>query len=312
MIKAMLESQERAYKTALEMVAKQMNEHINKLEGKLQEVTTSLEFTQREVDELKAKEKDHDKEKKEYITTINKLTEEIQSSNNKIKDLEQKANLQEDYSRRKNVRISGMEERSGNETWEQTAAAVVTLFEDKMQLPGLVLERAHRVGPRRDDRPRPIVARFSRYCDREAVMRSARKLKGTKIFVNEDLCAASQAIKSAQFPLLKQARSQGKIAFFRHTKLIIKERTNEDSTERLDSSERDGGAVGGVRVSGQGESAADGVVTGTQVAGAWSGAKDDAFPSLPDGSRSRSSSVSDASPKLKTVPKKGLRSSVKK
>ena len=88
---------------------------------------------------------------------------------------------------------------------------------------GLELERAHRVGQHQDARPRPIVARFTRYSDREAVMRSAKKLRGTNIYINDDLCAASQGIKKAQMPQLKQARAQGKIAFFRHTKLIVKE-----------------------------------------------------------------------------------------
>ena len=117
----------------------------------------------------------------------------------------------EDYGRR-NIRITGMEERRGGETWEQTAAMVLSLLDDKMQLPGLELERAHRVGQRRDARPRPIVACFSRYSDREAVMRSARKLKGINIYLNDNLCAASQAIKNAQMPELKQARAQETIA----------------------------------------------------------------------------------------------------
>ena len=83
---------------------------------------------------------------------------------------------------------------------------------------------------RRDARPRSIVARFSRYNDREAVM-SARKLKGTNIYLNDDLCAASQAIKNTQMPELKQARARGKIAYFRHTKLIIKEATDRRSVQ---------------------------------------------------------------------------------
>lgn len=72
----------------------------------------------------------------------------------------------------------------GNETWEQTATAVKTLLEDKMQQRSdLVLERAHRVGLRREGKPRPIVARFLRYADRDAVMRNGRKLKGTNILL---------------------------------------------------------------------------------------------------------------------------------
>ena len=92
------------------------------------------------------------------------------------------------------------------------------------------MERVHRVGPRRYAKPRTIVARFSRFSEREAVMRNASKLKGTNIFVNDDLCPASQAVKNAQMPLLGQAKAQGKIAFFRHSKPIARERYNEDGT----------------------------------------------------------------------------------
>lgn len=74
------------------------------------------------------------------------------------------------------------------------------------------LERAHRVGPVSASRPRTVLARFERFGEREAVLRNARKLKETGIFINEDLCAASQAKEQSQFPLMKEARSQGKIA----------------------------------------------------------------------------------------------------
>ena len=139
--------------------------------------------------------------------------------------MEERCNYNEDHSRRNNLRIVGGEEQH-DETWEQTAIQVSKLLESKLELPNIHLERAHRVRRRFDQRSRPIVARFSRYCDREAVMRNVRKLRGTRIYINEDLCPASQSIKKAQIPLMKQARNEGKLAYFRHTKLIIKERTS--------------------------------------------------------------------------------------
>ena len=39
---------------------------------------------------------------------------------------------------------------------------------------------AHRVGIRHDSRPRTNAVRFNRFSDREAVMRNAKKLQGTK------------------------------------------------------------------------------------------------------------------------------------
>lgn len=182
-----------------------------------------------------------------------------------------------------------------------------------------MLEPAHRVGPRREGKPRPIVARFLRYSDREAVIRNGRKLRGTNIFVNEDLCAASQAIKSSQFPLLKQARAQGKIAFFRHTKLIIRERNEDNSAGQRPLPMNEEGAVGGAVGDSRDRagSATEGAVTGTQVAGAWSGGigRVEALPcpsaGRPSGSHSQSPAAPTASSQ-RNPAKRTMRSSIKK
>lgn len=70
---------------------------------------------------------------------------------------------------------------------------------------------------------RTVVVNFEKFGDREAVRRNARKLKGTGVFVNEDICAASQELIRNQFLRLRQASLEGKIAFFKHT---IRNRVN--------------------------------------------------------------------------------------
>ena len=132
-LKTMLDSQERAFNSALEIVVKQMNDQINKLEGKVLDLTTSLEFTQREVDDLKSKAKEHEKQQEANDIKFNQLHDQVESSNKIIKELEERINHQEDYSRRKRLRISGMEERGSTKTWEQTAVAVTTLLEEKKE-----------------------------------------------------------------------------------------------------------------------------------------------------------------------------------
>lgn len=120
-----------------------------------------------------------------------------------------------------------------------------SLLETKLQLPGVVLERAHRVEPRRDTKPRTVVARFTRYGDHDTAIRRGNYLTRTNIFLSEDLSSASLAIKKEHMPLLKKARAEGKIAFFRHTQLIIREKTNDFSAGRRQPSFREGGAVSG-------------------------------------------------------------------
>lgn len=95
---------------------------------------------------------------------------------------------------------------------------VSKLLEEKFQLPNIEMKRAYRVG-RHDG---PIVARFARFGDREAVMRNVSKLRGTKIYINEDLCPASQSIKRVQLLFFKKkVRNEGKVAYFRGTKLVL-------------------------------------------------------------------------------------------
>ena len=202
---------------------RQINEKIQTFQGTVNDLRQSLEFTQKEIEDLKHEVNQLQQTKKQDQVTIKHMTDDLQAKSDLIQELEERCNYQEDYSRRNNLQIVGVEEHQ-DETWEQTASQVTKLLDNKMQLQNVEVERAHRVGRRTDQRPRPIIACFTRFCDREAVLRNAAKLRGTSIYVNEDLCSASQRIRKEKMPMLKQARSDGKIAYFRHTRLVIKER----------------------------------------------------------------------------------------
>lgn len=232
-VKVLLEAQDKTFKTALDVIVEQLNSRIKQSEETIADLVKSLEFSQAEVKELQSE-----------ILVLKKSTSDNTSTMNtmkaRIEELKSKTEYQEDYNRRKNLRITGLREQSGGESWEETVQLVTKLLEDKLQVPTLKLEKAHRVGQGNHLRHRTIIARFEKYGDRETVLRNAHKLKGTGVYVNEDLCQASQEIRNKQLPLLKEARGRGKIAFFKHTKLIIKERV----------SRRDGGdviATGNVR-----------------------------------------------------------------
>ncbi|KAK3891047.1 hypothetical protein Pcinc_005051 [Petrolisthes cinctipes] len=74
-------------------------------------------------------------------------------------------------------------------------------------------------------------------------------------------------MRKSQFPLLKKAREEGKIAFFKHTKLIIKERTRHvSSSGGGDVNRGQRSAVGGVTVDST-SAGVDGGVTAPSGAG---------------------------------------------
>ncbi|KAK4324876.1 hypothetical protein Pmani_004526 [Petrolisthes manimaculis] len=222
-VKVLLEAQERTIRSAMELVIDQLKERIKIAEGTVSDLIKSVEFSQAEILDLKKdiselRNSDSDKQ-----TVINDLQ-------SRIVVLKQCQNYQEDYNRRNNLRITGLLEEKGKETWEQTLTSVAKIFKDKLELPPVDIIRAHRTGPSLSSRPRAVIVRLEKLNEREAVIRNAKKLKGTGIYINEDLCPASLEIKNKQLPLMKKAKEEGKIAFFRHTKLIIKERLGQEES----------------------------------------------------------------------------------
>ena len=95
------------------------------------------------------------------------------------------ANANEQYSRKYNVRISGIEEVHA----EDCFAAVSIFFETEL---GVTvnesdIDRVHRVG-RRGLSPRQMIVKFESYRAKERVVKNRSKLKGKKgFYVNEDL-----------------------------------------------------------------------------------------------------------------------------
>ena len=159
-LKVLLSSQEKAFRAALDITADQEKARIATLELRVGDLVRSLEFTQAEVQDLKV-------ENKTLLKSDHENRALIDDYKTRVEHLEQRLNYQEDYSRRLNLRFSGVHELSTGKTLEETASLVVKISEDKLQLPAMSLERTHRVGPINPTRLRTIVARFEKFSDRE-------------------------------------------------------------------------------------------------------------------------------------------------
>lgn len=222
-LKLMLEIQQKAYKDATELLMTEVTNRMRHLEQRNQELVHSLEFTQREVDGLKS----DNSVMKEELCNLKKELAKKTDADEKINKINDRLDYQEDYSRRNNLRFDGLEEKS-NESWEATQDMVQRLLREKLNIGPIQLERAHRVGPRPSmgtTRPRTVVARFTSFSDRQLALKNASKLKNTNIYINEDLCEASVQLRKAQLSDLRKARAEGKIAYFSHTKLVIRDRS---------------------------------------------------------------------------------------
>ena len=104
------------------------------------------------------------------------------------------------------MRITGINETAG----ENTNVIVKKLVEEKLgvKLEDKDIERCHRVGKPniKSKKPMNILIKFTSYQPRSTVIKQRRKLKGTKITIQEDLTKQNQEL------LKKASRKRGVVS----------------------------------------------------------------------------------------------------
>ena len=88
----------------------------------------------------------------------------------------------------------------------------------------ICIERAHRLGKRKDDnKPRPI-AKFSFHKDKERILSKAYKLAGTGLGISEDFPQEIVEIRKGLIKVLKDAKKEGREAKLVYDNLYIDDR----------------------------------------------------------------------------------------
>jgi len=229
-IKLALSEQERNITRIISANTKIINDQMEKMEKRMCSLAENHERLNRFYDEVK---KEHE-EFKDSLDFINAKTEEtvvnLRSELNNIHEendyLRDSLRIQEDRSRRNNVRFDGITEETG-ETWAQAEQKVLKVLREKMDIEGAEIERAHRVGKVKNGKPRTIVAKFLRYKDKEMVLANWKGLKGTRIYVKEDFSADTLQLRSKLWTEVLNLRRQGKYAILKYDKIYQRNFRNE-------------------------------------------------------------------------------------
>lgn len=90
--------------------------------------------------------------------------------------------------------IFGLAE-SSRESSEELLETVTELIKSKLEINCSDIERCHRVGVRKSDNPRPVIIKLLDFRTKVAILSNARKLKGTKIFINEDFSVRVRQVR---------------------------------------------------------------------------------------------------------------------
>ena len=232
---ALLDNQRKCYNDAIARLEDKFIRHIKDSEKQNHDIIASLEFTQKEVNDLRTQLATAIIEGEKKTKQIELLQQSNQELQQQLQDTAKRVDYMDDQSRRNNLRFTGVKEEPG-ETWEKCQEKLSNMLHDHLNIT-LSLERVHRVGKVGDKKPRDIVAKFTSFSDRDNVMRNRRKMKGTNIFINEDLCPASVAVRMQQMPAYHQARKDGKQVYFNYRTLVIRDPVSHHSTTTMSSSQ---------------------------------------------------------------------------
>ena len=199
-------------KEFLIMIIDALREEISQLKGDNDELR-SLEFTQAELTEMR---------KTCAILNGEKQVNAV-SYPEKRELLERVRNL-EDYSRRNNLIVEGLQEES-DENNEILQTSMEKLLKEKLDFTPKI-DVVHRMGKQLDNSPRHVIFRLRTFRERQESLKLLPKLKGTNIYINEDISKATLEIRKTKLKESKDKAAKGFIAYFSGTELIDKPRKN--------------------------------------------------------------------------------------
>ena len=222
---------------------------VSHLQTENSELKKSLEFAYAEVSELK------------------KICERLSCDLNALKngttdeELPERVRFLEDHARSNNIRISGITHMP-NETSEQTIKIAQDLIKDKLKLNDVKVVSAFRSRGFAGEE-KQVVASLLCSSDKLKCLKAKKSLRGTNVFINEDVSKKTFQIRKTKLPELKKLRDEGFIAYFSGTRIIT--RTRNGAAGRHPSPNRPAPETGsGINSGARG---ASGTASGTRTVG---------------------------------------------
>lgn len=222
----MINKQESNFLSFTKMILDTVNTRIDGVMKDVQELKTSLQFSQGQIDDLRGMERKMDS----FEVHLQQLSS--QCTNSDISDIVTQVDFLENQSRRNNVIIDGLSQENAFESWSDSEKKIREFMSTMLKIDSksIEIERAHRIGNLKQNagRPRPIVVKFLRYKDKELILAKAKAhLKRTGIYVNEDFSDRIRKKRAELLPAMKQAREKGNFAVISYDKLIVKPRQHQ-------------------------------------------------------------------------------------
>lgn len=224
--KDLINQQENRFKDFVQMILDSSNKRLDGLTREVQDLKTSLQFTQNELDMLK-------QEHTQSSERLNSVGADLTSLQQTTLSVSTKLEYTENHSKRNNIIVDGIAE-SPNEKWAETEVKVRSLLSEKLKMDHrqIEIECVHRSGKPvpMGNKPRPITVKLLRHKDKLSILAKAKALKGSNVYINEDFTDTVRQKRRELLPEMKAARQRGDIAYLRYDKLIVHPPTHKPKT----------------------------------------------------------------------------------
>ena len=127
-----------------------------------------------------------------------------------------------------NLTIFGLKE----QVEEDTLAIAQPELHNRLQVEKTCLTEATRLGKLNENKGRLIRIKVSSIDNKYDIRSKTSSLKGTRLFINEDLIPEDQAELRKEVQKVKEARKKGKWALIKNMKVIIRYRNQKDSNKQ--------------------------------------------------------------------------------
>ena len=209
----------------IEEAVNDLRKSFDKLEGRIQTLEDAYKTTKQDVERLKESLNANNEDKEKTSERLGKFEEKtnsglaaLEKENNKlsalVKEIENKNLYLEAYSRRENLKFENIPEEDPKEDTEMVLRSFLERELGFSDAANIEIQRVHRLGKKKEEKPRPILARFLRYKDCEKLYSLGHRLRGTDFKMYQDLPFEIVERRRTQMETFKKAkRSNIPVAF---------------------------------------------------------------------------------------------------
>ena len=216
----------------IEKTVNSINAKVSDLESKMKDLDVRVNETEKSCAYSAAESESNKKDIKQSKDDIKQLKKDCEnlkkgsaSFTKQASEMDKKLTDLEARSMRDNLMFYGLLEGGDAENCGQKVKEMVANELHVENAHGILFDRVHRVGQKSAGKPRPIVAKFHYFTDRERVRQAsftyANELKAANLGVGAQLPKNLRDARKPLYPAMKEAKDAGKDVKFVGSKLFI-------------------------------------------------------------------------------------------